>query len=72
MTTKYVDDVTGEEYTVDCLDEFGIVTHGSQFAIIDVYTDTWLEDPQAVAEELHNAVDEWAADVEENYYGEEE
>lgn len=63
MTTFYQDDVTGETFrTEQVLAQFGIVTHGEVTAAFDTHVETVQEDPEAVAEKLHEQVDEWLAD----------
>jgi len=59
MGKIYRDDVNGEEYSNDVLNQFGIVTWDGLMADFDVHEDTIYNQPDAIADELHDMVDDW-------------
>lgn len=60
MAKLYRDDISGEEYTTDGrLDEYGLLVEGMTHDRIDVAQSTVRNNPEAVAEELHDMVDAW-------------
>lgn len=66
MTTIYRDDVTGEEHRTDTnLHESGIYVEGATFDCLDTVEADDIEHVDAVADRLHDMVDEWAEDREE-------
>lgn len=64
MTTIHKDDVTGEEYNRgDDMIEFGIAQGDMVLDSFDAHVTTLHDDPEAVAEHLHMAVDGWLEDT---------
>lgn len=63
MTTYYEDDITGKQSEDEhSIREFGIIAHGGSFDTVDVHRETTEIAPEAVADELHDMVDEWLDD----------
>lgn len=66
MTTKYEDDITGEQYSHDSvLERFAIIAMDGCFDDFDVHVDLVHEEPERVAERLHEGVDAWLQTFEE-------
>lgn len=60
MTTKYEDDITGEQYGHESvLERFAIITMDDCFDQFDAHVDVVHEEPERVAERLHEGVDAW-------------
>jgi len=73
MTTKYEDDVTGEQYDHEIeMERFGLVALGDLYDDFHVHVDKVHEDPEDVAHALHDAVDEWLEDWQQYHGGHEE
>lgn len=67
MTRLIEDDITGQQYeTHEDMDEFGLVAFGDLFDRIETHPDVVAEDPDRVASELHDMVDEWVEDLVEH------
>lgn len=70
MAQAYIDDVTGEEIvSKEQLLTFGVGRKKGRKAQIDrcvhVHTETYANKPEAVAEALHEKVDQWLGDQQE-------
>jgi adenine-specific DNA methylase len=66
MAQVHVDDVTGEQYDDDKeMLEYGIVWQGEPDTI-DVHRETVLNDPDAVADEMHALVDDWRESIQKH------
>lgn len=70
MGQKYIDDVTGEEIeNEDKMQVFGVGRKSGRKEQLDrvivVRTETYANQPEAVAEELHRKVDQWLDDQQE-------
>lgn len=63
MTTLVRDDVSGNLYqNEEGMYAFGLVAYGQAWGAFDVHEDTIREDPDAVAERMHDLVDDWLAE----------
>jgi len=68
MSKIYRDDVTGKEYDRENeLSQFAVVTNDMLFDEIDVADETVNNNPDAIAEKLHEMVDAWREDWEKHH-----
>lgn len=66
MTTFHRDDLTGKEYVSDRnLMEFGIVQQGTVSAAFETHETVYQEEPERIAERMHEEVDAWLEDTQE-------
>lgn len=66
MTTIHRDDLTGEEHPSDHnLMEFGILQEDVISVAFETHSDVYHEEPERIAERLHEEVDEWLEDTQE-------
>lgn len=66
MTQFHRDDLTGEEYVSGHnLMTFGITQEEAVMFQFETHSDVYHENPERIAEELHNCVDEWLVDAQE-------
>ena len=63
MSELYRDDVTGDLHGSETeMVGLGIVAYGALWSRFDTHEETLREEPDAVAEKLHDRVDQWLED----------
>lgn len=59
MTKVYRDDITGKEYEEDVLSQFGIIAYDGLMDDFEVHDETIHNQPEEIADRMHQMVDEW-------------
>jgi len=60
VTTLIQDDITGDLHRdTEAVHVFGLLVAGDIGAAVDIHEETLAENPEAVADQLHEFVDEW-------------